>query len=156
MPTIAYVSGVGSYQSVYEKFFQKRGIDFINFSDVVAVRRDLTKIKLDMILMSLDLPVSSDKAPNEPELNDLVDKIAESGHYWHSGLYAIRQIRKEGSANRNTPIIVADVYHPSQDLMFPDAEKQVLAAGATSYHDWIMPETLRELVKKHIKTAIVR
>ena len=152
MPTAAYISTVGSYQPCHKKIFQELGVDVVNLIDVLGVRNELTNRKFDMILMSIDLPVSEagKTTPDEPELNALEAEIEKSG-MWNGGLYAIRQIRKEGSANRDTPIIVADVYAPSGDALFPDAEQQVLGAGATAYCDDIRPITLRELVSSQLR-----
>jgi len=45
----------------------------------------------------------------------------------------IRQLRAYGSANKDTPIIVADHVHEKKDPHAPNASSHVIAAGANRY-----------------------
>ena len=60
--------------------------------------------------------------------------------------YMIRRIKKEGYPNQQTPILVADVVHPTNDGMYPNARDRLVEAGALDYCNLI--EGIEPLVHK--------
>jgi CheY-like chemotaxis protein len=139
-----------------------------HFEHAIPALQAFTKNKYHIIFMDVEVAPGIDEycAPgpylNDPRITELMGMRSQWGatnpDYWRIGLFVIQETRKS-APNKDTPIIVVSYYDPTGDPLFPDAQKQSLAAGATEYvaafkmHPRDQIKHLTELCSKAVRAA---
>lgn len=124
------------------------GIQMRRFGHAAPAITELTRTRYGCIVTDLDIAPGQDHG--DPEMERIMRRpdLRVGGSfigYPHIALYMIRRLREPASANRETPIIVASVYHPSESRRLPGAKDACEVAGATAYlrlQDVLSPDFL--------------
>lgn len=137
--TVAWVINQGTpYFSPYSDVFGDAGIQVRPFHHAAPAIAELTQTRYGCVVSDLDI------APGENHGDPEMDRIMARPDlqlgglfvgYPYIALYMIRRLREPASANRETPIIVASVYHPLTDTLLPQAGGTCETAGANAYVD---------------------
>ena len=120
---IALVDGNLGLPDVLGKWTRPRGVGIESFFGLPDTMHALSLRTYPLILTTLRTAAGGYSSPEVRRV--LYNPVGIT-------FYMIGQIRQK-SPNRETPIIVADIVDPSDDLIFPNAESRSLEAGANRY-----------------------
>jgi CheY-like chemotaxis protein len=164
VPWLAY-----NHHRIFADTLEKEcGVKVEEFDHAIPALRAFTTKKYPIIFMDVEVAPGIDeqygpgpyvKDPRIDKLMAMRSALGDSNpDYWRIGLFVMQETRKS-APNKDTPIVVMSYYSPSGDPIFPDAEKQSLAAGATEYiagfakHPREQCAHLTELCSKAVRAA---
>jgi len=119
------------FTNIAKYCMDKRQIGVEYFQHAAEALAIFSVKRYPLIVSTFEVP--SGNFDEDPELRKVHEQAPE-GHerYAHIGLHMIRRIRQSG-ANRETPIIVADIYDSIEDSLHEDVNRRCIEAGATMY-----------------------
>ena len=137
---------------LYREMFGEKGLDVLEFEHAEPALKEIESRRFAAILMDLRLAPGMD-FQNDRGLRNLVGKL-ESGFdridYGVIGIHVIRRARNSNSPNHKTPIVVHSVYDRDNDVLFPNAKRRALRAGADLFIEQGL-ETYHEVLEEVLK-----
>ncbi|MBS3158899.1 hypothetical protein J4206_06450 [Candidatus Woesearchaeota archaeon] len=131
LTTIVWVTGEHEYTKHHE--LSRNGIEVRVLQHAVPAIDELRSVKYPLIVLDLKLAPGLGLKERDHVIAEIMRTHSGPSAYGNIGLRVIERIRAEGSANHDTPIIVATMYEPEQDNLLPNAKELALKAGAQEY-----------------------
>ena len=127
---IAWLVNQQSYVESYVDTLREKGIHTHHWRYGQEALDDFVRgRKYDAIITDLDIAPGPDYT--DPIMGEVMNTMSFSYEYWQIGLRVIAATREEKSLNKNTPLVVASMYHPEKSVLFPNAEARCKEKGAT-------------------------
>ncbi len=145
--TVAWLSNQARYEYITEELLGDHDIDIQWLSSTGDALPPLRSTRYPLILTDLAVALCSSRESHAALSRPDSDFHSFRGRPYDAVMHMIRNLRKDPSANKETPLLMVCYFNPVNDGLFPKAKECALAAGATEYI-YRLDISATDLVKK--------
>jgi len=126
--TIAWVNNNRMYIESYIEMMREKGFgDKHHRTAGSAIDDFVGRSKYSLIVTDLQIAPGLDCTDSKIKEIMAAAPPRQNPNYWEVVLRMIELTRGAESVNKDTPIVVATIYHPTNDKLFPNAKETCLA-----------------------------
>lgn len=128
--------------------FSRKGISLDHYEHAIEAIEAFNSKKYPLIISTFE--VAPGDYDRDVDLKSVFEQILDNGSYANVGLHLVRRI-KQSDINKDTPIIVADMFDSTEDSLYENVEKRSLEVGADLYFSMWEPGNRLDMLIEEIE-----